>query len=160
MRGRAVRRSLVVTVMGAGLAAGAPAVAQAPEYGTMIVKHGKQSVQATLGTNCQPTATGGQECADAKYPLATTGRVTLTRGKEVKLLLKASAGYVRWRAARVTSAGEEVLLTYGEANVVSKTKRQWRLTVPKDLRKSATILGFDVVYPSAYASFEVGAKVR
>lgn len=147
--------------LGAGLFAGAPAVAQAPpEYGVLVVKHGKQSVQGTLGTNCQPTPEGGQQCAEATYPLQTTGKVTLTRGKEVQLLLKAPAGYVRWRAARVNGVGEEVLIKFGEARVATKTKKRWKFTVPKDLRKSTTILGFDVVYPSAYASFEVGAKVR
>jgi hypothetical protein len=34
------------------------------------------------------------------------------------------------------------------------------VTLPKNLRKSATILGLFVQYANAYNSFEVGLKVR
>ena len=151
----------MLTAAAAGLLAGAPAVAQAPpDYSVMVVKHGKQSVQATLGTACQPTADGGQQCTEATYPLKTTGSLKLTRGGEVTLLLKAPAGYVRWRAARIDGRGQEQLVAYGEAKVVTKTKKRWRVKLPTNLKRSTKLLGFDVVFPSAYSSFEVGASVR
>lgn len=150
-------------VAGALLGAGAvaPAAAQAPpDYAVMVVKVGKQSVQATQGTSCQPAPDGTQSCTESTYPLKTTGVLTLTRGGEATLLLKAAAGYVRWRAARIDGTGQEQLVAYGEAKVVTKTKKRWRVRLPKDLRRSTRLLGFDVVYPNAYSSFEVGAKVR
>jgi hypothetical protein len=154
-------RAVVATVACAGMLAGAPAVAQAPpDYTVMVVKHGKQAVQATLGTSCQPTATGGSQCNEATYPLQGTGAVRVSRGGTVTLLFRAPAGYVRWRAARIDGAGQEQLTAYGEAKVVTKTKKRWKIVLPKNLRASTKLLGFDVVYPNAYSSFEVGATVR
>jgi hypothetical protein len=86
--------------------------------------------------------------------------VTISRGGEVTLLSSAPAGYVAWRAARLDSKGEEVILAKGEAKSVTKTKKRWRIKVPKTLRKSTKLLGFSVTYPNAFAAFEVGAIVK
>jgi len=159
------RRTVTVcatAVLGCVLAAGplARAADKPPDFTRMIVKVGKKSVQATLGTNCVPSADGQGSCTEASYPLKTTGKVTVKRGQQVTLLFGAPAGYVSWRAARLSAKGEEVITAKGEAKAVTKTKKRWRLTLPKNLSRSTKLLGFSVVYPNAYASFEVGAAVK
>jgi hypothetical protein len=159
---RSAATVLASTVLACVLAAGplARAADKPPDFTRMIVKVGKKSVQATLGTHCVPTADGGGSCSEADYPLKTTGKVTIKARQHITLLFGAPAGDVSWRAARVTSKGVEVITAKGEARPVTKTKKRWRLTLPKSMRKSTKLLGFNVNYPNAFASFEVGASVR
>ena len=155
------RTATIAAVLASALTAGSLAQADtAPDFTRLIVKVGKRSVQATLGTHCVPTADGKGQCDTAAYPLKTTGSVTLSRGGEVTLLFGAPAGYVSWRAARIDGTGKEVPVATGEAKVVTKTKKRWRITLPKNLRRSTKLLGFSVNYPNAFASFEVGATVK
>lgn len=157
-------RRRITTTLALGAAAGIAAplafAASTPDYTKLIVKSGKKSVQATLGTHCVPTPDGAGSCGESTYPLKTTGTVTVSRGSEVTLLFAAPVGDVRWRAARINSAGQEVATATGVAKLVTKTKKRWRVTLPKNLKRSSKLLGFDVQSPNAYASFEVGLKVR
>jgi hypothetical protein len=168
-RGRRVALTLLFTALVAGPAAGALADETAPErppvteYTVMIAKteKSKQSVQAKQGSYCLPAADGnGGTCHDAKFPLADLPVITVTKGENVTLLFKVPVGYVAWRTARVNSSGAEVAVTTGEGEQVTKTKKRWRVTLPKTLRKSATILGLFVQYANAFNSFEVGLTVR
>jgi hypothetical protein len=144
------------------LLAGPVAVAQTPppDYTVMIVKVGKQAVEATLGTYCHPQADGTGKCGQADYPLKGTGKVTLYQNGTVKLLLRAQASRVAWRAARIDGTGKERIVAVGEAKPLLKTHRQWQMKLPKNLSRTTDLLGWDVNYPYAYSSFEVGAKVR
>jgi hypothetical protein len=150
----------------AAMALGVPlasAQSTGPDFTTLIVKYGKKSVQATLGSHCVPTPDGKGSCVQADYPLQTTGTVTVSRRGKVTLLLTAPATYIRWRAARPVpgdTKNPERIYATGEAFAVTKTKKRWRLTLPGDLRRSATLMGFDVLYSQAYSSFEVGINVR
>lgn len=154
--------TIATAVLGCGLAAGplAGAAENPPDFTRLIVKVGSRSVQATLGTHCVPTADGSGGCTEATYPLQTTGRVTIRRDGEVTLLSGAPAGYVAWRAARIDGRGEEVIVAKGEARSITKTKKRWRIKLPKNLRRSTKLLGFSVTYPNAFAGFEVGATVK
>lgn len=158
-----VRRRTITTLVATGLVATTAQLAFAgdvPDYKTMIVKARRQSVQATLGTHCVPTADGNGDCSEATYPLKTTGVLKVHRGDSVTLLFAAAVGDVRWRAARIDGRGEEQLTATGIAKVVTKTKKRWKISIPKNLRRSSKLLGFDVRSPNAYASFEVGLVVQ
>ncbi|MDQ3631705.1 MAG: hypothetical protein M3417_10645 [Actinomycetota bacterium] len=162
-RARRIRLG-VATALGCGLVMQA-AVAQpaaAPDYRVMFVKSGKQSVQATLGAYCHPADPDPANCSKGpSYPLKTTGRLTLKRGAKVTLLFRGNAGDVTWRAARIDGRGQEKLTASGVAGLVTKrSKRRWQITLPKNVSLSSDLLGFDVQYPNAYSSFEVGLKVR
>ena len=162
-RARRIRLG-VATALGCGLVVQA-AVAQpaaAPDYRSMFVKAGKQSVQATLGAYCHPADGSAGNCSKGpSYPLKTTGKVTLKRGAGVTLLFRANAGNVTWRAARIDGRGQEKITASGVAELVTrKSKRRWKIMLPKNVSVSSALLGFDVQYPNAYSSFEVGLKVR
>jgi hypothetical protein len=93
--------------------------------------------------------------------LKTTGTLKLRRGAEVTLIFRGDAGNVTWRAARIDGRGQEKLTASGVAALVTKkSKRRWRITLPKNVSLTSDLLGFDVQYPNAYSSFEVGLKVR
>jgi len=144
------------------LATAAVAFAQdkAPDYRTMIVQSYKQKAPATLGYNCVPSADGtGGECTEATYPLKFTNTVTIRPNGEVTLLLRAQADYVRWRTARIDGRGEEVITAQGEARSITKTRRRWRIKLPKRISPSTDLMGFDVQSTKHYSSFEIGAKV-
>jgi hypothetical protein len=128
----------------------------------MVLVAGKKSVQATLGANCRPNPDGtpGGPCVDSKYPLKTSGNVTLHGGDTVTLLLGAPAGYVGWRAARIDGAGKEQITAVGEGKPATKTQKRWRLILPQKLSTRTKLLGFDVYYRNAYSSFEVGSIVK
>lgn len=150
---------------GAGvlLATAAVALAQekAPDYRTLIVQSYKQKAPATLGYNCVPRADGsGGECTELpEYPLKFTNTVTIRPNGEVTLLLRAPADYVRWRTARIDGRGEEVITAQGEGRAVTKTRRRWRIELPKRISKSTDLMGFDVQSTLHYSSFEIGAKI-
>jgi hypothetical protein len=153
--GATVAAVAVLAVAGQGAGA-VPAV----DYKKLIVMSGKKSAAATLGTRCHPGVDGAPgDCAEAKYPLKTTGTVPLRAGERLTLLLGAPATDVRWRAARVDGLGKEQLIEVGVAFPATKTQKRWRVHMPKKLSKRIKILGFDVVYKNAYSSFEVGARV-
>jgi hypothetical protein len=133
--------------------------ASTPDYKKLIVKAGKKSIAATLGTHCVPTGNGKGDCADATYPLKTTGKLSVRAGETITLLFGAPVGDVRWRAARI-SGGKEYLNHAGVAKLATKTKKRWRITLPKNLKKSSKVIGIDAQSPNAYASFEVGITVR
>ncbi|MCW2996615.1 MAG: hypothetical protein JWN65_164 [Solirubrobacterales bacterium] len=162
--------TLSVTALVAGPAAGALADQTAPErppvkeYSVAIAKttKSKQSVQASQGSYCLPAADGnGGTCHTASFPLPDLPTIRVSKGEQITLLFKVPVGYVTWRTARVNSrSGQEIAITTGEGEQVTKTKKRWRVTLPKNLRKSATILGLFVQYANAYNSFEVGLKVR
>lgn len=150
---------------GAGvmLATAAVALAQekAPDYRTMIVQSYKQKAPATLGYNCvpKPDGTGGQCSELPDYPLKFTNTVTIRPGGELTLLLRAPADYVRWRTARVDGKGEEVITAQGEARAVTKTRRRWRITLPRRISRTTDLMGYDVQSTLHYSSFEIGAKI-
>ncbi len=154
----------------AGPVAGAFAQAAGPEkpphpaYTVMIAKttKSKQSVQAKQGSYCLPNVdfTGGT-CREVKFPLPDLPVVRVSKGEEITLLFKAPVGYVTWRTARVNRAtGREVAIAVGEGERVTRTKKRWRITMPKSLRKTATIVGVNVQMLNGYNSFEFGIKVR
>ncbi len=163
----AVRRSetfrlVTVIAVGCGAVAGAAAAQETatPDYRALFLKASKQSVQATLGARCHPDQSGSGNCVEAAYPLKTTGTLKLKPGTTVTLLFRADAGNVTWRAARIDGRGQEQATATGVAKLVTRrTKRRWQITLPKRLSKSSDLLGFDVQYPNAYSSFEVGLKV-
>ncbi|MCW3010883.1 MAG: hypothetical protein JWO90_1287 [Solirubrobacterales bacterium] len=154
-----------VALTTAGALVGSGAMAQetaTPDYRFMVLKASKQSVQATLGAYCHPNSTAAENCSVVpRYPLKTTGTLRLRRGTTVTMLFRADAGNVTWRAARIDGRGREQLTATGVAKLVTtKSKRRWKLTLPKRLSRSTDLLGFDVQYPNAYSSFEVGLRVR
>lgn len=136
----------------------------APDYTVMIVKttKSKESIGAKLGSYCLPNADGsGGSCHTATFPLPDPARVKVTKGEKLSLLFKVPVGYVTWRTARVNSkTKQEVAVSTGEAERVTRTKKRWRITLPKDLRKTATIVGVSVQYANAYSSFEFGIDVK
>ncbi len=147
------------------LAAAAPAAAPAPDFTRLIVKVGKKSAQATVGYRCVPDAKGTGSCVEAKYPQKTTGTVRLRAGGKFQLLLGARAADITWRAARIDASGKERVLrgggmdVTGDAKRVTKTGKRWSITMPKTLSRSTDLIGFSVIYPNAFSSFEIGAKV-
>ncbi len=155
-------RLVSVIAVGSGVMVGAATAQETatPDYGSMFVKASKQSVQATLGARCHPDMTGSGNCVEVAYPLKTTGTLKLRPGTTVTLLFRADAGNVTWRAARIDGRGQEKATAIGTAKLVTRrTKRRWQITLPKNLSRSSDLLGFDVQYPNAYSSFEVGLKV-
>lgn len=154
----------MATAVGCGLVVQGAAAQQTavPDYRAMFIKAQKQSVQATLGAYCHPDDTSPANCsAGPPYPLKTTGTLKLKRGADVTLLFRADAGNVTWRAARIDGRGQEKITASGVATLVTtKTKRRWKIKLPKKVSLSSDLLGFDVQYPNAYSSFEVGLKVR
>lgn len=149
--------------VGCGLAVQAAGAQETrtPDYRFMLLKSQKQAVQATLGNHCHPDAANSGKCVEVDYPLKTNAVLKLRPGTTVTLLFRADAGDVKWRAARIDGRRQERLTATGEAKLASrKTKRRWIITLPKRLSRSTDLLGFDVVYPNAYSSFEVGAKVQ
>jgi hypothetical protein len=140
------------------------AFAQAvPDYRKLILKTGTQSVAATLGYRCIPTPEGN-DCPSTGQPVPpykTTGTLKVKAGDQITLLFGAPVGDVNWWTARVNGLGKEALTAKGAAKIVSKkVKKRWRITLPKNLRKSSTILAVYAVSPNAQALFEVGLKVR
>jgi hypothetical protein len=141
----------------------APAKPPVPELTVMIAKttKSKQSVQGKLGNYCLPSADGTATCHTASFPLPDLPKVTVSRGEQITLLFKAPVGYVSFYTARVNSkTKKEVEVGNGEGDQVTKTKKRWRLTLPKNLTKSATIVGVFVQYVNSYSSYEFGIKVR
>lgn len=133
-----------------------------PAYNYMRVKSGKSSAQATSGSYCLPLkgAPTTQTCHTAPvYPLPGLATVTAKRGASVTMTLQAPAGYVTWRAVRI-SGGKERVSASGEAHTVGTSKKTWRLTLPRNLSRKVTVLGFNVTYLNAYNTYEVGIKVR
>jgi hypothetical protein len=130
-----------------------------PDYSRMVVKVGKRSAEATLGSYCHPNEDGSGRCVDATFPLKTTGVVRVRPSGTVELLMGAGAEFIQWRAARINSRNEEVITAQGEARAVTRTYKRWRFKLPKRLSRSTDLLGFSVKYPFAYSSFEVGARV-
>lgn len=160
-----VRRRNRVVVLTAllGTLIGPLAFAQStfPDYKKLIARYGKKSIQATVGTYCVPKPDGTGDCQSAEsYPLKTKGRLTVSRGGTITLLFGAPAGDVMWRAARLSKTGREVGTGYGRAVVVTKTGKRWKIKLPKDLRRSSTIIGIEAQSTNAYASFEFAVKVR
>jgi hypothetical protein len=160
------RRTLSLFAVAAIVAIAAPFAfaASVPDYRKLILKIRTQSVQATLGFRCVPTPQGA-DCptdpdAQPKYPLKTTGKLQVKRGDEITLLFGAPVGDVTWWTARV-SGGKEVATAQGVAKIISKkVKKRWRIELPKNLKRTSTILGVFAQSPNAQASFEVGLKVR
>lgn len=167
---RRVGLVLVLTVFATGPVAGAMAQATAPadkppvkSLTVMIVKttKSKQSIQATLGSYCLPSDDGTYACKEIPAPLPDVPIVTVRKGETISLLFKSPVGYVTWRTARVNSKShKEVLVSQGEGDPVTKTRKRWKITLPKNMRKSATIVGVFAQYVNAYSSFEFGIKVK
>jgi hypothetical protein len=158
---------LGMTAIAAGPASGALAQdtgeQPSPPFTVMIAKTTKsrQSVQAKQGSYCLPNATfTGGICHTASFPLPDVPVVKVSRGEQITLLFKAPVGYVTWRTARLDSRRTEVITGQGEGERVTRTKKRWRLTLPKNLRRSSTIVGVNVTYLNAYNSFEFGIAVR
>jgi hypothetical protein len=170
-RSRRAALTLTLTALAAGPAAGAladgtsdPAQTPSQPFTVMIAKTTKsrQSVQAKQGSYCLPNAnfTGGI-CHTATFPLPDVPVVKVSAGEEITLLFKVPVGYVTWRTARLDGPSKrEVITANGEGDQVTKTKKRWRITLPKKLRKSSTIVGVSVTYANAYNSFEFGISVR
>jgi hypothetical protein len=158
---------LGMTAIAAGPASGALAQdtgeQPSPPFTVMIAKTTKsrQSVQAKQGSYCLPNATfTGGICHTATFPLPDVPVVKVSRGEQITLLFKAPVGYVTWRTARLDGRRAEVITGQGEGERVTRTKKRWRLTLPKNLRRSSTIVGVNVTYLNAYNSFEFGIAVR
>lgn len=159
---------LATTAVVAGPASGALAQdagdQPSPPFTVMIAKTTKsrQSVQAKQGSYCLPNATfTGGICHTATFPLPDVPVVKVSPGEQVTLLFKAPVGYVTWRTARINSRSKaEVITAQGEGELVTRTKKRWRITLPKTLRRSSTIVGVNVTYLNAYNSFEFGIAVR
>lgn len=131
-----------------------------PNYGKLIVQSYKQKAPATLGYHCVPKEDGtGGVCTDAEYPLKFTNTVTIRPNGTVTVLLGAPADFLRWRTARIDGRGQEQLTALGEGRAVTKTRKRWRIKLPKRISRTTDLMGFDVVYSNAYSSFEIGAKV-
>jgi hypothetical protein len=166
-RSRRLALTLALAAFGAGPVAGAMAEVAGEQpskpFTVMIVKTTKsrQSVQAKQGSYCLPneTFTGGI-CHTATFPLPDVPKVRVSKGEQITLLFKVPVGYVTWRTARLSPTKTEVITGTGEGERVTKTKKRWRLTLPKNLRKSSTIVGVNVTYVNAYNSFEFGITVR
>jgi len=168
-RSRRTGLTLFLTALAAGPAAGALAAEAGPErppvkeYSVAIAKTAsKQSVQAKQGSYCLPAADGkGGTCRTVRSPQPDLPTITVRKGEQITLLFKVPVGYVTWKTARVNSKnGIAVPVTGGEGEQVTRTKKRWRVTLPKNLRKSHTVLGLFVQYANAYNSFEVGLKLR
>lgn len=160
--------TLALTAVAAGPASGAFADDTAPadkppvkSLTVMIVKtdKSKQSVQAKMGSYCLPSDDGTAVCKDVPLPLPDLPVVKVSPGETISLLFKTPVGYITWRTARV-SKGKEVLVSSGEGLQVTKTKKRWKITIPKTTKKSATIVGIFAQYLNAYNSFEFGIDVR
>ncbi|WP_354701133.1 hypothetical protein DSM112329_01440 [Paraconexibacter sp. AEG42_29] len=173
MRSSGDRRRLgliaALTAFAAGPAAGALAQTVAPadkppvkDLTVMIVKttNSKQSVQATLGSYCLPSDDGTYSCKEIPAPLPNVPRVKVNAGETISLLFKSPVGYVTWRTARVNGKKQEILISQGEGDQVTKTKKRWKITLPKTMKKNATIVGVFAQYVNAYASFEFGIDVK
>jgi hypothetical protein len=147
----------VVAVGGATTLAGA----QTPNFKRLIVDAEKKRAPATLGSHCVPFADGtGGECKqDYTYPLKVSNTLTIRPGGQVTLLLGAPAEFVRWRVARIDGKGEEVITALGEAKAVTKTRKRWRITLPRRISRSSKLMGYDLQYENGYASFEIGARI-
>jgi hypothetical protein len=133
------------------------------DYKKLILKSGKQSVQATVGFRCVPTPQGPDCPSEGQptYPLKTTGTLKLKRGDEITLLFGAPVGNVTWWAARINGLGKEAPTAHGAAKVISKkVKKRWRIILPKNLKTTTKILGIYAESPNAQASFEVGVQIR
>jgi hypothetical protein len=158
------RRTLSLFAVAAIVAIAAPLAfaASVPDYRKLIFKVRTQSVAGTLGFRCVPTPQGADCPTDQpKYPLKTTGRLQVKRGDEITLLFGAPVGDVSWWTARVNGVGKEAPTAQGEAIIISKkVKKRWRIVLPKNLKRSSTILGVYAQSPNAQASFEVAIKVR
>jgi hypothetical protein len=157
------RRNLAPLLALGGVLAVPTATAQQapPDFRTLIVKSGKKASQAKLGSFCHPAADGTTgTCVTATYPLADAGLLSVREGTEVELLTRAPVAGLEWRAARVDGRGQEVLTGLGRARSVSKTKRRWRIDVPRSLSKNTRLMGFLVTYNgTTFSDFEVGVKV-
>lgn len=161
---------LALTAVAAGPAAGALAQDTAPadkppvkDLTVMIVKTTKykQSIQASLGSYCLPSDDGTYRCKEIPAPLPNVPRVKVIKGETISLLFKSPVGYVTWRTARVNSkTKQEVLINQGEGDQVTRTKKRWKITLPKNLRNTATIVGVFAQYVNAYSSFEFGIDVK
>jgi hypothetical protein len=153
-----MRTPIAVALLALLLAAPAPAATPTPDLSQMFVVSGGKTVGATLGAYCHPTG-----CPDPRtfsYPLKGTGSITARAGSTITLLFKAPVRDLDFRAARIDGRGQEVLTTTGGGKHVTKTRRRWRITLPRTLSRTTDLLGFDVVYSNtAYSSFEVGLKV-
>lgn len=161
-----MRRRTVLTLVAGGLlalpaATSAPAQTGTPDYATMFVKAGKKTVQAKLGTHCHPDGAGSGKCVDATYPLEGAPTLTVRAGGEITLLLRAPVASLLWRTARIDASGEELLVDYGRGRATTKTLRRFTITLPRTMRASHKVIGFDVNYPSGgfYSSFEIRARV-
>ncbi|HEX6388439.1 MAG TPA: hypothetical protein VFZ89_03305 [Solirubrobacteraceae bacterium] len=158
------RRTLSLFAIVATVAITAPLAfaASVPDYRKLIFKIRTQSVEGTLGFRCVPTPQGA-DCPteQPKYPLKTTGVVKVRQGDQITLLFGAPVGDVSWWTARVNAQGKEVPTAQGIAKLPNKrSKKRWRIDLPKSLRKSSKILGVLAQSPNAQASFEVGLQVR
>jgi hypothetical protein len=155
--------SFLAVAIAAALLAPLAFAASVPDYRILITKLGKQSVAATLGYRCVPTPQG-PDCPTTDqpaYPLKTTGTLKVKAGEQITLLFAAPVGDVTWWTARVNGFGKETATAKGVAKIVSKkVKKRWRITLPKNLRKSSKILGVYALSPNAQASFEVGLQVK
>ncbi len=161
------RRRTITALTLAGLVAagGATTLAGAqqatPNFKRLIVDAEKKRAPATLGSHCVPFADGtGGECKqDYTYPLKVSNTLTIRPGGKVTLLLGAPAEFVRWRVARIDGKGEEVITALGEAKAVTKSRKRWRITLPRRISRSSKIMGYDLQYENGYASFEIGARI-
>jgi hypothetical protein len=155
-----MQRAALVLALALGLLAVPFARATDKDYDLLVVLVGKKYTPATLGANCRPGPDGAPgECAKAKYPLKTKGIAAVRRGGTLQALVAVGANYVRWRAVRIDKHGKEQINASGEAWPIKNWNRRWRVKIPRELKRSTRLIGFDVLYPNAYSSFEVKVRV-
>lgn len=148
-----------------GMLAVPAAVGQQPtrDYTKMVVKSGKKSTQAKLGAFCHPDGNGSGRCTaegEVTYPLKGVATIVGRRGQDITLLIAAPVSHLAWRTSRLDGRGNEVITHIGRGRAVTKTFKRWRIKLPKDMRTSSRFMAFDVTYPQAYSSFQVGLKVQ
>ncbi|HYF25681.1 MAG TPA: hypothetical protein VD931_08095 [Baekduia sp.] len=153
---RLARLALPGALAAALLAPSAIAQQPGPDYRSLFVKSGKKTVQAKLGAYCHPNAGPAGECG-GDFSRQGMGAITVRRDGELLLLLRYTASEVEWQAARLTSSGKETGVRTGRAVAKKRTKgKRWVFTLPRNLSKSTKLLRFNVRYPHAFSSFQLG----
>lgn len=155
------RGLLVAAAVAAGQAAHVADAAAPDDPRRLIVRSLGREAAATIGANCFPNPDGtGGTCVEAVYPLKTSGAVRIRPAGQVTLLTGAPATEVWWRLSRRSrSSGREAQVAYGPTVARGSTGRRWVASMPRPLRRSATILGVFVRYANGYADFEARVRV-
>ena len=147
--GRVVRRAAAALAFVAAFAPATPAAERHRQHDVVATSHGR-SVQATLGTNCTPTA-DGMVCADHAYPLRTRERLPVHGRGRIVLQFRAEPTEIDAQLRDRRSRSVFELRATGRG-----LRREIRL--PRQLPQGSDRLGFFVTYERGDADFEVDLK--